>query len=152
MKIKPSWTKARKEWGMVIVGERKCPQCKEMFGIRQGNRRQKNCSHECYHKSQRVKKPKRPCAVCGKSFTTNRKIQKTCSIKCGAIYREGKRKKKYTPKQKVYTNIRRDYCHQDWLECVKYSECGGNKKGNCFVPETQTCGTQGISSECKINL
>ena len=147
---KPSWTKARKAWKEVIVGERECPQCKEMFGVKQGNRRQKHCSHACYYKSQCVKKPKRPCEVCGKSFVTNRKIQKTCSLKCGGLYRKGKRRKK--AKDKVPVNIRRDYCHQD-SECIKYSDCGGGKyKKGCYVPERFSNGTQGISSECKINL
>ena len=45
------------------------------------------------------------------------------------------------------------YCHQEWSECTEYSKCGGKyHTGKCFVAEKQVSGTQGISSECKINL
>ena len=110
MKVKPSWTKARKAWKQVIVGERKCLYCKKTFGIRRGSLRQKFCSSACVHKSNIKKKNKRPCPVCKKSFWTKKKTQKTCSLACGGIYRGRKAKRKYTKIQKVPINIRGEYC------------------------------------------
>ena len=153
MKLKVSWTKARKEWDQVVVGERECPQCNIIFPVRQGYRRQKHCSPHCARQANRIKKTKKPCPVCGTAFYSPAKIQQTCSVSCGAIHM-GMKQKKSAPIEKVPVNIREEICHQDG-ECRKYSECGGRKykkKVPCFIKERMTSGVQGISSVCSVNL
>ena len=124
---KSSWTKEYYAWSMEIVDKRRCPQCKKMFGIRQGNRRQKFCSQPCVINKNKKNKKTRPCPICKKAFTVRKKTQQTCSLSCAGIHRGRKAKRKYVKeKEKVPRNIRMEYCHQEWLECANYSSCGGS--------------------------